>query len=66
MHRDRAVDELPETYACALRLREAGMDDVAIADRLGLEPAAVGPLLQIGTAKLDAILVDAGATDELG
>jgi len=46
------MDGLPEAYATALRLREAGCSDEMIADRLGIEPEAVPPLLRIAAAKL--------------
>jgi DNA-directed RNA polymerase specialized sigma24 family protein len=60
--RKRAVELLPETYAEALRLQEAGMTE-AIPERLGITPEAVGPLLQLARAKL-AALVETG--DEPG
>lgn len=47
-----ALDDLPEAYATALRLRDAGCTDEMIADRLGIEPEAVAPLLRIAMAKL--------------
>jgi len=46
------LDDLPEAYATALRLREAGCSDEMIADRLDIEPEAVAPLLRIAVAKL--------------
>jgi DNA-directed RNA polymerase specialized sigma24 family protein len=46
------LDGLPEAYATALRLRDAGCTDEMIADRLGIEPEAVAPLLRIALAKL--------------
>jgi DNA-directed RNA polymerase specialized sigma24 family protein len=46
------LDGLPDAYATALRLRDAGCSDDMIADRLGIEPEAVGPLLRIAMAKL--------------
>ena len=46
------LDGLPEAYATALRLRDAGCTDEMIADRLGIEPEAVAPLLRIAVAKL--------------
>jgi DNA-directed RNA polymerase specialized sigma24 family protein len=64
MQPEYALDALPEIYAAALRLHAAGLDDAAIATRLDLEPAAIGPLLGIGAAKLRALLADAGARDE--
>jgi len=56
MDRSTAIERLPEAYAAALRLHDEGHDDKAIAARLGLAPAAVGPLLRVAVAKLDAIL----------
>ena len=46
------LDDLPEAYATALRLRDAGCSDEMIADRLAIEPEAVAPLLRIAAAKL--------------
>jgi hypothetical protein len=46
------LDDLPEAYATALRLRDAGCSDDMIADRLDMEPEAVAPLLRIAVAKL--------------
>jgi DNA-directed RNA polymerase specialized sigma24 family protein len=57
-----AIDQLPEAYATALRLQEAGCDDEVIADRLGLDEEAVGPLLRVAAAKLRALL--AAGTEE--
>ena len=56
MDRGTAIDRLPETYAIALRLREQGCDNEAIAARLSLPPEAVGPLLRLAAAKLQTIL----------
>jgi DNA-directed RNA polymerase specialized sigma24 family protein len=56
MDRNTAIDRLPEAYAAALRLQDEGHDDNAIAARLDLTPAAVGPLLRVATAKLHTIL----------
>jgi hypothetical protein len=56
MDRERAIEQLPETYAAALRLRGRGFDDDAIAAALSLTPEAVPPLLLIADAKL-ALLV---------
>jgi hypothetical protein len=54
--RSTAIDRLPEAYAVAVRLQDEGHDDQAIAVRLGLAPAAVGPLLRVAAAKLHTIL----------
>ena len=56
MDRSTAIDRLPEVYATALRLQDEGHDDKAIAARLDLAPAAVGPLLRMAAAKLHSIL----------
>ena len=70
MDRTQAMAELPEAYATALRLRDAGVDDAGIADRLGIEPDTVGLLLRLAVAKLDRIMAandhdqtNEGATD---
>jgi hypothetical protein len=54
--REEALHRLPAAYALALRLRAAGIDDVALADRLGIEPEAVVPLMAVADAKLAALL----------
>ena len=56
MDRNTAIDRLPEAYAAALRLQDEGHDDNAIAARLDLAPAAIGPLLRVAAAKLNSIL----------
>ena len=56
MDRNTAIDRLPAAYAAALRLQDDGHDDNAIAARLDLAPAAIGPLLRVATAKLHTIL----------
>lgn len=54
--RTEALRGLPEAYALGLRLRDAGTPDDEIADRLGVEPEALGPLLAVAQRKLDALL----------
>jgi DNA-directed RNA polymerase specialized sigma24 family protein len=54
--RAAALDELPESYAVALRLRDAGHDDNAIAAALGIELESVEPLLRLANAKLELLL----------
>lgn len=54
--RAEALRRLPETYALGLRLRDAGTPEEVIADRLGVEPEALGPLLALAEAKLATIL----------
>lgn len=55
MDRRHAVAMLPEAYAEALRLDEAGCADL-IPGRLGVSREAVGPLLRLARAKLDTLL----------
>jgi DNA-directed RNA polymerase specialized sigma24 family protein len=56
MDRAAALDELPESYAVALRLRDAGHDKNAIAAALGIELESVDPLLRLANAKLERLL----------
>jgi DNA-directed RNA polymerase specialized sigma24 family protein len=56
MDRDAAYEQLPEAYAVALRLREAGLDDRAVALTLGLPPEAMASLLELADAKLKSLL----------
>jgi DNA-directed RNA polymerase specialized sigma24 family protein len=55
MDDEAAIGRLPRTHASALRLRDRGFDDEAIAKALGLEPGAVAPLLTIADAKVAAL-----------
>lgn len=54
--RVEALRRLPEAYALALRLRDRGVTEEKIAERLGIDPTAVGPLLVLAEAKLRAML----------
>jgi DNA-directed RNA polymerase specialized sigma24 family protein len=56
--RTAALDELPESYAIALRLRDAGHDNTAIATALGIEPESVEPLLRLANKKLERLLLE--------
>ena len=60
MDRARALSQLPEVYAAALRLRDAGRGSEAIATRLGMPVEAIAPLLRLAEAKLSRLL----ASDE--
>jgi hypothetical protein len=55
MDMEAAFSRLPETHAAALRLRARGFDNEAIGAALLLEREAVGPLLRIAEAKLEAL-----------
>ena len=57
--RAAALELLPDTYAQALRLRDAGHEPVEIARRLGIAPEAVSTSLELAEAKL-ARLLDQG------
>ena len=43
---------LPRAYRIGLRLRELGADDDLIGDCLGMDPAGVSTLIEIGRQKL--------------
>jgi hypothetical protein len=45
-------DDLPRAYRIGLRLRELGADDDLIGDCLGIDPAGVSTLIEIGRQKL--------------
>jgi hypothetical protein len=51
-----AIAGLPTVYALALRLRDDGEPPDRIAKLLGIEPEAVGPLLEVASAKLEEML----------
>jgi DNA-directed RNA polymerase specialized sigma24 family protein len=52
MDRATALSRLPEAYAQALRLRDAGLSDNAIVCRLGVPAEAMALLLRLAEAKL--------------
>jgi DNA-directed RNA polymerase specialized sigma24 family protein len=52
---DDAIDQLPEVYAAALRLRDERLTDTEIAERLGVEREGVSTLLLLAQAKLAGI-----------
>lgn len=54
--RTAALNRLPGPYALALRLREEGLSVPRVAEVLGIEPEAVGPLLALADAKLATLL----------
>ncbi|HEX2382371.1 MAG TPA: hypothetical protein VHI95_07035 [Acidimicrobiales bacterium] len=56
MRRSIAIGLLPPVHARALVLAEEGLDTEELADQLDLDPSAVGPLLRVAMAKLDALL----------
>jgi DNA-directed RNA polymerase specialized sigma24 family protein len=52
------LDGLPETYALALRLRDEGLDNAAIARVLDIESESVAPLLTLAESKLAGLTQD--------
>ena len=56
MNRESAMAALTPAYAEALRLRDQGADDAAIASHLELPVEAVPNLLELAQAKLDTLL----------
>jgi hypothetical protein len=46
------LNDLPRAYRIGLRLRELGADDDLIGDCLGMDPAGVSTLIEIGRQKL--------------
>jgi DNA-directed RNA polymerase specialized sigma24 family protein len=55
VRRSTALGLLSETHARALELVEQGLDTEEVANRLQLDPSAVGPLLRVASAKLAAL-----------
>ncbi|PND54776.1 hypothetical protein CRM90_26105 [Mycobacterium sp. ENV421] len=65
-HRDRrdvALNRLPPAYSEALRLRDAGLSDELIADRIGVEREAIATFMTLAEAKLAAIAAVVGEFD---
>jgi hypothetical protein len=48
------LDELPKAYRIGLRLHELGADEDLIGECLGIDPAGVSTLIEIGRQKLEA------------
>ena len=57
------MDQLPVTYATALRMRDAGICDEVIAQCIGVEGDAISTLMQLAEAKLAATGFDEEAQD---
>lgn len=55
VNRADALQLLPEPYARALRLRDAGKEGL-IPQQLGIEPQAVEPLIRMAEEKLARLL----------
>jgi DNA-directed RNA polymerase specialized sigma24 family protein len=54
--REQALRRLPEGHVKAIRLRDQGLDDEAIAGRLGIPVEGVEPVLRMAEAKLAALV----------
>jgi len=52
--RAQALRRLPLAYATALRLRDAGMANEQIAERVGVDPDALATFMRVAEAKLAA------------
>jgi hypothetical protein len=48
------IDDLPRAYRIGLRLQELGADQDLIGECLGIDPAGVSTLIEIGRQKLAA------------
>jgi hypothetical protein len=55
MRRSKALRQLPPAHALVIRLADEGLDVAQLANRLHLDPSAVGPLLLVAKAKLAAL-----------
>ena len=56
VRREAALRQLPDDYARALRLRDEGQSETAIAAALGIDPGAVGTLVTLADAQLARVL----------
>jgi DNA-directed RNA polymerase specialized sigma24 family protein len=54
--RATAIEQLPEAYAAALRLRDDGLGPSEIARHLGIAPESVASTLELADAKLARLL----------
>jgi hypothetical protein len=52
--RAESLERLPLPYATALRLRDAGIADAMIAERVGVDQAALRTFMRVAEAKLAA------------
>jgi predicted DNA-binding protein (UPF0251 family) len=52
--RAASLELLPLPYAAAIRLRDAGIADEAIAERIGVDRAALPTFMRVAEAKLAA------------
>ena len=59
-----AIEQLPEAYAKAIELFEAGADQRTIATTVGVEVEAVSALLRVAERKLVALLCDSVGDEE--
>jgi DNA-directed RNA polymerase specialized sigma24 family protein len=53
-----ALQLLPDTYAAALRLRDAGLPPAEIGRQLGIAPEAVASALLLAEAKVQRLLAE--------
>ena len=55
MRRSTALGLLPPAHSRILALADTGLDAGELAERLSLDPSAIGPLLRVARAKLAAL-----------
>lgn len=56
MDRTEAIRRLPSTYAAIIDLLDQGTSETGIAERLGVEPETIPPLVAVARAKLARLL----------
>jgi DNA-directed RNA polymerase specialized sigma24 family protein len=56
MERGEAIERLPATYAAVIGLLDDDASNDAIAERLGVDPTVVGPLIAVALAKLARLM----------
>lgn len=64
MDRSSAVNQLPTVHAVAVRLRDNGFDDRAIAAAVGIDEHEVAMLLQVAERKLTNLMNLEAATSQ--
>jgi DNA-directed RNA polymerase specialized sigma24 family protein len=66
MDRPEAIKRLPSTYAAIIDLLDQGTSETGIAERLGVEPDTVPPLVAVARAKLARLLGQPGQVTDDG
>lgn len=58
MTRAEAIDHLPSAYQQIVTFVDAGVSEQEMAQKLDVDPEAVGPLITVAMAKLDRLLLE--------